>query len=328
MLLRITRGTVASGRESDFIAICRQQVVDFGRAPGLVTFLSGYRRIKGADEYLLAATWESEDDASRTVCGGTKPTIVERLAGVASVESFDVYTVIGPPFRGIVDVPGGVVRFSSGLMPNSSRSRMQWWLKNMPRGRTQDIQRLLLGWAVGERPAREADSTEVVAISAWPSQVVIESIAEPGDGPSAPLFSEIEDFISAFRTEQFRALDLDLPDALADIGLRRVVAARFDTRAGADAAAEALNAIVASPDDAQMSVAPLGASSARSSEGSFVLVARIATTDYARAERLIADQGGDVILSRSEKIVNLDSTATESTSMSPPDLDRGMSATK
>ena len=63
MILRVTRGTVVAGREAEFAAICRQQVSDLGHAPGLAAFLPGYRRLGGAEQYILAATWDSEEAA-------------------------------------------------------------------------------------------------------------------------------------------------------------------------------------------------------------------------------------------------------------------------
>ena len=98
---------------------------------------------------------------------------------------------------------------------------------------------------------------EIVAVTAWPSPLVIEAIADPGR-PGSPLYSEIEDFATDFHVDQYRALELDLPDDMADIGSRRVLAARFTTRSSVDAAAVSLRAFVASSLGAQVSVAPLG----------------------------------------------------------------------
>lgn len=309
MLLRVIRGTVAAGRETDFIAVCRQQVSDLGRAPGLAAFISGYRRVAGIDQFILAATWDSIEQAESVAGTQGRPVVAERLAGIATVESFDVYTVIEPVFRGIVDAPGGVVRFTTGTVPNEARSQMLAWLRDPGRERVKDIQHLMLGWAVGERPIDGSDAIEVVGASAWPSQLVIEAIADEGR-TDAPLYAEADRFAADFHVEVYRAIGLDLPDAMADIGSRRVIAARFRSREAADVAAGALAAVVAQPREAHISVAPLGAPGARS-DGEHVLVARVALDEYARAERLIADRGGEVILAQRETIVHPDGSGAE-----------------
>ena len=245
MILRVTRGVVAAGREAEFAAICRRQVSDLGRAPGLAAFLSGYRRIDGTDQYILAATWDSEDAAVQAAGAQDKPKVVERLDGVASVDSFEVYDLIEPAFRGMVDAPGGVVRFSTGRVSIAGRARFLAWLRNPPRDKAQQIQRLMLGWAIGERHAPDGESVEVVAVSAWPSPLVIEAIADPGR-QGAPLYAEMDEFAIDFHVDQYRALALDLPDDMADIGSRRVIAARFAARSAAEATAASLRAAMAS----------------------------------------------------------------------------------
>ena len=103
----------------------------------------------------------------------------------------------------MVDAPGGILRFSTGRVSNSDRDGLLAWLRNPPRDRVQDIQRLMLGWAMGERPAPDGESIEIVAVTAWPSPLVIEAIADPGR-PGAPLYSEIEDFATDFHVDQYR----------------------------------------------------------------------------------------------------------------------------
>jgi hypothetical protein len=299
MLLRVIRGTVSAGRESDFVAVCRQQVADFGRAAGLVAFISGYRRVDGVDEFVLGSTWESDELAASVAGAADNPVAAGRLSGIATIGRLDVYDVVEPAFRGIVDAPGGVVRFTSGKVANEDHARMISWLRN-PRGdRAKDIQHLMLGWAVGERPTDDGTGVEVVALSAWPSPLVIEAIADPNRS-QAPLYAEIDDFAADFHVDVYRAIGLELPDAMADIGSRRVIAARFSERQAADEAALALTGAVARPHDAHISVAPLGAPGQAASDGSYVLVARVAINEFGRAERLIADQGGEVILSQRE----------------------------
>lgn len=324
MLLRVIRGTVNAGRENDFAAVCRDQVADLGRSPGLLAFISGYRRVDGFDQFIVASSWESEEQARHALGEVASPIANDLLAGVAEVDKVDVYEVIGPAFRGIVDAPGGVVRFTSGSVATDNRARMLAWLNNPPRDRAKDIQHLMLGWAIGQRAGPKADSIEVVAVSAWPSPLVIEAIADPGR-TGAPLYAEIDDFAADFHVEVYRAIGLELPDAMSDLGSRRVLAARFRARDAADAAANALSSAVTRPREAQISVAPLGAPGEATNDGSYVLVARVAINEYAGAERLISDNGGEVILAQRETIVEPEGGGAEAISVAAENLAPGVS---
>jgi hypothetical protein len=299
MLLRVIRGIVSAGREDDFVAVCRDQVTDLGRAPGLLAFISGYRRVDGFDQFIVASSWESDEKATSALGEVTSPIARYLLAGVATVSNVDVYEVIEPAFRGIVDAPGGVVRFTSGTVATDDRARMLAWLRNPRRDRANNIRHVMLGWAVGQRAGSNGDSIEVVAVSAWPSPLVIEAIADPGRS-GAPLYAEIDDFAADFHVEVYRAIGLELPDAMADVSSRRVIAARFRARDTAEVAAKALSGAVARPREAHISVAPLGAPGEATNDGSYVLVARVAINEYGGAERLISDNGGEVILAKRE----------------------------
>jgi len=324
MLLRVIRGTVSAGRENDLVAVCRQQVADLGRAPGLTAFISGYRRIDGVDRFILASTWASDEQANHAAGSVESPYAAERLAGIATIETVDAYQVIEPAFSGIVDAPGGVVRFTSGRVANANRAGLLSWLHNPKHDRSKDIQQLLLGWAVGERPTPDGRAVEVVAVSAWPSPLVIEAIADPGRAGS-PLYAAVDEFASDFHVETYRAIGLELPDEMADIGTRRVIAARFRGREAADAAAKTLSATLARPREAQISVAPLGAPGQAANDGSYVLVARVAINEYSRAERLISDNGGEVILAQRETIVGREGGGAETIAAAPPTVAPGLS---
>jgi len=308
MLLRSIRGTVVAGRETDFVAACRQQVAERGRAQGLVSFFAGYRRIEGLDRFVLAAVWDTEADAVQSAGDAQTPTVVDILDGIAHIESFDVYSTILPPFRGIVDAPGGVVRVTTARVSFDARERMLSWLRNPSRGRTANVQRLMLGWALGERQLPDEDAMEVLAVSAWPSPLVIEAIADPGR-KGEPIYTDVDEFASDSHVEQFQAIGLELPDVMSDLGSRRVICARFGTREAADDAAAALTAAVASPGEANISVAPLGAPGTASDVRAFIVVARVAINEYVRAERLIADRDGEVILAQAEERATLEHAA-------------------
>ena len=110
-----------------------------------------------------------------------------------------------------------------------------------------------------------------------------------------------------------------------------MIAARFATRSAADLAAASLSVTVSPAIGTQISVAPLGAPGSASQDGSFILVARVQVNEYARAERLIADHGGDVILSQRERLEGLETSSGQSgqtQAITPPDLAGGISATE
>jgi hypothetical protein len=297
MPLRIITGTVMAGHENDFVVICRQQVADRNRLEGLGAFIAGYRRVDGLDRFVLAATWDTDEDASRVAGNAGNLTAAKVLTGVATVDSFDVYDVLEPRFRGIVDAPGGVVRVSRSRVPAQSHDAMLTFLRKPPRDRSLHMDRLLLGWMVGERSASDGGGSEVVAISAWPTPLVIEAVAD-SDRPGAPLFSDIDSFATDFQTDQYRAIELQLPEENPELAAGRVIAARFGTVEAAQEAAQALSAAIGVPRDPNIAVAPLGVPGRASDVRSFILVARLTIKDFARAERLIADQGGEVILSQ------------------------------
>ncbi len=300
MLLRVITGTVAAGRESDFVGVCRQQIADRGRSAGLVAFMAGYRRVAGLDRFLLAATWETEADAVRAAGDEANLTVAEVMAGVATIDTFDVYDVLEPAFRGIVDAPGGVVRVSHARVSAAAHVEMLKFMCNPPRDRAANIQRLMLGWAIGERRALDGDGYEAIAVSAWPSSLAIEAVSD-GDGAAAPIYAGIDSFATDFEAEHFRAIGLELPESMSDVSSRRIIAARFETPEDAQQVARTLSAEIASARASNMSVAPLGAPGTASDVRSFILVARVAMNEYARAERLIVDEGGDVILSQMER---------------------------
>ncbi len=295
MIIRLIRGRVLAGRESDFVHLCREQVADGARAPGLISFFPGYHRVDGRDRFVLASTWDSAESAEAVAGAPESPRARTVLADVAELENVEVYEAIEPTFRGIVDAPGGVVRVSTAFVQTGRRADLFSWLA--ANGQSRQPQRLVLGWAMGERQVNGRD--QILAVSAWPSQLVIEALSEPGSATGL-LFANAEDFVSEVAVEQYQAIGLELPDELADVGARRVLAARFATRELADAAGAALVRDVPQAGDAPISVAPLGAPGTATDVASWILVVRVSMADYPRAERLIADHHGDVVLATRE----------------------------
>ena len=111
MLLRLIRGSVSAGREADFIAVCRQQVAEGARLPGLAAFFVGIDAWKlrplraGVDVGFVRV-------GSPVVGEPDQPVVVRNLEGDRDGSaSIDMYSTIDPVFRGIVfDAPGGVVQ--------------------------------------------------------------------------------------------------------------------------------------------------------------------------------------------------------------------------
>jgi len=240
--------------------------------------------------------WESSELAEASAGSPESPTARSVLAGVAEVEDVKVYDGIEPAFRGLVDAPGGIVRVSTGTLKPGRRADLTSWLE--ANGRSVQRVQLVLGYAMGERIIDGRH--EMVAISAWPSPLVIEALSEPG-GSGGPLFAGAQEFVDDITVEQYQAIGLDLPSRLFDRGARRVLAARFAAREQADAAAAALAGSLSSIADVPASVAPLGAPGTAAEVRSWILVVRVSLADYPRAERLIADHGGEVILATHEE---------------------------
>ena len=235
MILRVIRGRVTAGRETDFVVACRQTVVDRGNAPGLVSFFPGYRRVDGAERFILVAMWESSELAEASAGSPESPTARSVLAGVAEVEDVKVYDGIEPAFRGLVDAPGGIVRVSTGTLKPGRRADLTSWLE--ANGRSVQRVQLVLGYAMGERIIDGRH--EMVAISAWPSPLVIEALSEPG-GSGGPLFAGAQEFVDDITVEQYQAIGLDLPSRLFDRGARRVLAAHSPPRQRSGAFASGL----------------------------------------------------------------------------------------
>jgi hypothetical protein len=261
----------------------------------LLGFMAGYQRIDGIDRFVLASTWSTEEDERRVAGAPDRPKSAEVMSGIAEIDSVDHYTLLKPVFEGILDVPGAVLRVTGAKLLPGKREAL---FAELFSSRRQMRQEMILAWALGER---EVDgTTEMMAISAWPSPLVIEALAEGGQA-GTPLFAAFAEFVVEPTLESYQAIELQLPDSLADLGARRVIAARFDSRSAAELAQAALTE-VESAAESPSSVAPLGSPGRAAIDGQHVLVARVGMLDAARAERLIADHGGEVILASNERL--------------------------
>lgn len=261
-------------------------------------FLGGYRRVGGSDEFVLISTWDSEEDATQGTGGSGQLRAASVLADVATIESLDSYRMVPPLFKGILDQPGAVIRLSSAVLKPGMHDALYRWLDQ--KEREIRATRLLLGWALGERVV--GGQTELMAVSAWPSPLLIEALAEPGR-QGMPLFAEVEQFISDAVVTQYQAIELQLPARLSDVASRRIVAARFDSEEAAGRAREAISVACVSANEAGISVAKLASDAVRrvGAPERHVMVARVSLADYPHAERTIADHGGLVILAADEK---------------------------
>ncbi len=295
VILRVAQGHVLGDREAEFVDICRRQIADGARERGLMGFLPGYRRVAGADRFVLASTWTTPDEMTRVAGEADRPLAAENLRGVAELESVDLYELREPVFEGILDTPGAVLRFTTATIREGRHD--EWLSLGTSRLRQLVDGNLLLGWMVGVREGGDG-GMEAALISAWPSPLVIEALTEPGQ--LITMFATTDRLMTDVRVEHFQAIELLLPDELGGRSTRRVVAARFNSRAEAQAARDGLLAIIADALDAPISVAPLGTPGRPQDPGEHVLVARIALAEYGRVERLIADHGGQMLLAANE----------------------------
>jgi len=252
--------------------------------------------VDGSDRFLLASTWTDEDSIARTVGARPieRPSSVDVLAGVAVIEHVQHYDLLEPVHRGILDAPGAVLRETTATVRPGRLDALLAWM----RGKDREINasRIVLGWMIGHR---QSDGGEVVAaVSAWASRLQIEAIAEAGRPADGPLFAALDEFVTDISVGTYQAIELRLPAALADVGGRRLIAARFAAAAAADQARQALEDRFASAREAGVYVARLGGSSAH--EEQLVLVARVTLADHANAQRLIFDLGGQVLYETDE----------------------------
>jgi hypothetical protein len=296
MLLRITRGRVLPGREEHFIAISRQQVEQGARSPGLLAFMGGYRRIEGTDEFILVSSWLDDESVVRSV--GDRPIEQPRssdvLADVATIEQVDHYTMLEPIHRGMLDAPGAVLRYATATLQPGRLPDLLRWMKE--KDREINATRILLGWALGHRVER---GREVVAsVSAWASPLQIEAVAEEGRAAGGALFAAVEQFVTDISVANYQAIELKLPAALADLGGRRLIAARFSSAEAAAEAKATLEQRFESAREAGVFTARLGSAGHQGEQ--LVLVARITLAEHAHAQRQIVDLGGQVLYETDE----------------------------
>lgn len=295
MLLRLFRGRVLPGREDDFVALTRRQVAEDGRAPGLVAFMAGYRRVDRSDRFVLVSTWESEVDMVRAVGERPidRPRSVDILAGIAQMERVDQFDVRPPAYIGILDAPGAVVRVTEAVIKPGRQDDLFAWLKQ--KDREINASKMVLGWTIGTRV--DGDVERVIAVTAWPSPLMIEALADDAR-EGRTLFAAVDEFITDARVEQYQAIELRVPERIQHAGGRRLIAARFPSGADAEKARSILSTRFVTAREAGVSVARL-ANAGRGAHQQ-VLVARVTHGEYLPAERLIADLGGQVIYEADE----------------------------
>lgn len=289
MLLRIVRGRVFPGQQEQFAERVRGFTTsEVTGMHGLLGFMGGYRREGSCERFVLVSTWESAHAVSDSL--GPAPLATPRsvgvLADVALIDGVEHFDLLGPIHRGVLDA-GGVIRITEAAIRPGARGRLFTFIAQ--KGREIDASRLLLALAVGERV--EDGSTHMIGISAWASSMVVEAVADPHrDGQS--LFSALDDLVEHVTVEAYRSIPLGLPEALPNLGGRRILLARFPTRMDADRAAARVEATIPTSQDAGVAVAPLAVADVGETH---VLVARVGTDELARVERLIGDLGGEVI---------------------------------
>jgi hypothetical protein len=299
MLLRVIRGRVLPGRSHDFVEVCRQQVAEGARSVGLLTFMGGYRRVGGVDEFVLASSWESEEAATSVTGDDTNLRAALNLRDVATIESVERSELHAPIFRGILDAPGAVIRVIEAKLRPGMHDALFSWLDQ--KEREIRATRLVLGWIIGDRVVD--GEQRIVSIAAWPSPLMIEALTETGR-EGQPIFAALDEFVSDVSIAQYQSIEVELPSRLADVGSRRILAARFDSESAANDARETLTEAAATANEAGVSVARLASDRASGDDSldSHVLVARVSLAEYPLAERMIGDAGGQIILAADEKL--------------------------
>jgi hypothetical protein len=294
MPLRLFRGRVIVGRENEFIDLMRQGVErEAPDAPGLISFMCGYRREAGADRFLLASAWNSEAELRASIGQDPlgHPNTLDKLAGVAEAEQIEHFELLRPLPAGILDAPGAVIRASRAVVrPGRLEALLDFLVR---KEREVDAGKLLLGWMIGWR--QHGERTEWAGVSAWPSPLQYEVVADTGLADSM-LFAELDELVTDFQLEVYQAIELQLPERLVRLGGRRLIVARFDSTDAAANARDVLARHLAGGIGSDGSVARLASRQADAQ----VFVARVMMADHAAAERLIADHGGQILYEADE----------------------------
>jgi hypothetical protein len=294
MPLRLFRGRVLSGRETDFIDLLRRGVEREAPAPGLLSFMAGYRRVSGSDRFVLASAWDSEDDLRRALGADPigHPNTLDKMAGVIEAEQIDHYELIRPVPSGLLDAPGAVLRVTRAIVLPGRFDALRTWLARKQREFT--TAQMMLGWLVGWREREQR--IEIAGVSAWASPMHFEAVADSGDA-GRMLFTELDEYLTDFELEIFQAIELRLSPRLALLGGWRLIVARFESPNAAAGAREVLEEHLAPRSGAEVSFAPMASREAHEAQ---VFVARVMLADHAVTERLIADHGGQIVYEADE----------------------------
>ena len=262
---------------------------------GLLSYMPGYRRVERSDHFIMASTWL--DEASVVEAVGKQP--IERpssagvMAGVAEFEEVVHYDLLEPIHRGLLDAPGAVLRSIEATVAPGRLDDLLRLVRDIDR--ELHVLRMVLGYAIG---VRTVDGVQRVhSVAAWASPLQIEELAEEGRAGKT-MFAALDELISDVTIVQYQAIELKLPEELADTGGRRIIAARFPTRAAAGRATAAIEMGFPSAGEAGVFVARLGGTTGKGEQ--HVLVARMTLSDTFGAERLIADLGGQVLYEADE----------------------------
>jgi hypothetical protein len=293
MPLRLFCGRVIAGREDDFIDMLRRGVERESPAPGLLSYMCGYRREEGVDRFLLASAWNSEEELVAAVGKDPlrHPDALDKMAGVIEAEQIEHFELVRPLPAGILDAPGAVIRMSRAVV---RPGRLEALLAFLARKQREiDAAKLLLGWMIGWR--QRGDRMEWAGVSAWPSPLQFEAIADSGLADSM-LFAELDELITDFRLEVYQAIELQLSEKLASWGGRRLIVARFDSPDAAALARQVLTERLGDGAGSDVTVARLASRAADAQ----VFVARVQLGDHAAAERLITDHGGEILYEADE----------------------------
>ena len=292
MPLRLLRGRVLAGHEEEFDARLRDGVESIAPAAGLQSFMAGYRRLEGQEKFVLASAWDSDEHLVRALGDDPlrNPRLFASIGGAAELENVEHYQLIRPLPAGLLDAPGAVLRVARAVLRPGRFEALLDWLER--KEREINAAQLLLGWMVGwrEREGR----TEFAGVSAWASPLQYEAIADAGLG-GAMLFADLAGFVTDFEVELYQAIELRLSARLQSLGGRRLIVARFDSpHSAAQARAGLIRAFVTADDDVSVARMAGGASDRQ------VFVARVQLADHARAQRLIADHGGQIVYEADE----------------------------
>jgi len=174
MIIRLLRGQVPAGQESNLVERLRALDTAGSKRPGFVGATFGFRRANDSLGFLALSTWESVDSISAATAGRPDAALPGQPAGDAlegvSIDLFEVAD--GPPFP-VDAVAGGAL----GIVWARVAPHAEAAAHDMIRAVGPEVGAAgVAGLHVGRRVIK--DSTELLVVASWRDRVALHEFAQ------------------------------------------------------------------------------------------------------------------------------------------------------